>query len=68
MIREIANVQMIKLGFEKERLENRRVGIPFYDLQKLLKKAQDDETMHNKIITWIRSEFNTVKDYKKHLS
>ena len=68
LIREVTNVQLLKLGFEKERLEYTRIGLPFYDLQELSKTVQDDEKMYKKIITWITSEFKAVDELITDLS
>lgn len=38
LIREVANVQLLKLGLEKERLEYTRIGFPRYDLNELYNK------------------------------
>ena len=66
-IREVANVQMLKLGFEKEKLEFGQIGIPFYDLKELLKNTQKKEYVYEKIIDWILFDSGAVdeliKDY-----
>jgi anaerobic ribonucleoside-triphosphate reductase len=67
LIREVVNVQLLKLGFEKERLRYTRIGLPFSDLQELFKAVNDDQLVYDKIIAWITSEFKAVdeliKDY-----
>lgn len=68
LIREVTNVQMLKLGFEKERLEYTRIGLPYYDLQKLSKDVQDEEQIHKKIIAWITSESEAVGELIRELS
>jgi anaerobic ribonucleoside-triphosphate reductase len=35
MIREIVNVTLLKYGYEKERLQYTRIGLPFYDISLL---------------------------------
>jgi hypothetical protein len=60
LIREVVNVQLLKLGFEKDRLQYTRIGLPFYDLKKLSKTVKDEEKRHTKIIEWITCEFKAV--------
>ena len=36
LIREVVNVHLLKNGFEKERLQYTRIGLPFYDLKRIL--------------------------------
>ncbi|MHA1931429.1 MAG: hypothetical protein ACW96X_02755 [Promethearchaeota archaeon] len=69
LIREVVNVHLLKLGFEKARLQYTRIGIPFYDLQRLFnnKKNMGFRSVVVKIIKWIISEFkavgNLIKSY-----
>ena len=65
LIREVVNVQLLKLGFEKDRLQYTRIGLPFYDLKELSKTVKDEEKRHTKIIEWITSEFKAVDDLIK---
>ena len=65
LIREVVNVHLLKLGFEKERLQYTRIGLPFYDLQELSKTVSDDQLVYDKIIAWITSEFKAVDDLIK---
>lgn len=65
LIREVVNVQLLKLGFEKDRLQYTRIGLPFYDLKELSNTVNDEEKRHTKIIEWITSEFKAVDDLIK---
>ena len=65
LIREVTHVQLLKLGFEKERLQYTRIGFPYYDLKLLLKTAHDDEQRNGKIVKWIMPEFNAVYELIK---
>ena len=62
IIREVANVQLLKLGFEKEKLEFGQIGISFYDLKELLKNSQSKEYVYEKIIEWILFESGAVDE------
>jgi hypothetical protein len=64
----VTNVQLLKLGFEKERLQYTRIGLPFHDLQELSSTVQDEEQMHKKIIAWITSESKAVGELIRELS
>jgi anaerobic ribonucleoside-triphosphate reductase len=60
LIREVVNVQLLRLGFERERLQYTRIGLPFYDLKRLSETIEDDEERFAKILNWITSEFKAV--------
>ncbi|MBY8992709.1 MAG: hypothetical protein KGD58_18340 [Candidatus Lokiarchaeota archaeon] len=61
-IREVASVQMLKMGLEKEKLEFGQIGIPFYDLKKLLKDTQNKEYVYEKIVDWILFDSGAVDE------
>ena len=60
LIREVCNVHLLKAGFEKERLEYTRIGLPFHDLKCLFTTLINSEEREGKIILWIESEFKAV--------
>ncbi|MFX1417367.1 MAG: hypothetical protein ACFE9N_00455 [Promethearchaeota archaeon] len=60
LIREVVNVHLLKNGFEKERLQYTRIGLPFYDLKELFTNTENDEGVISKIINWIIEEFYEV--------
>lgn len=61
LIREIANVQLLKLKLEKERLEYTRIGFPRYDLNKLYVNDKCSwEIKHKMILRHIDKEFDDV--------
>ncbi|MFX1375165.1 MAG: hypothetical protein ACFFA0_05080 [Promethearchaeota archaeon] len=62
LIREVVNVHLLKLGFEKERLQYTRIGLPFYDLQQLFKNLRSKSQIYSKILKWVVSEYNAVED------
>jgi hypothetical protein len=70
LIREVVNVHLLKNGFEKERLQYTRIGLPFYDLKKVLNNTEDGKEVISDIMTWIITEYHAVnqliqeKDYE----
>lgn len=58
LIREIVNVELLKLGFEKERLQNTRIGFPYYDLVQL--------TSNNNSLLYLKS-LNIKENIFKHI-
>ncbi|MFW9998912.1 MAG: hypothetical protein ACFE9Q_11390 [Candidatus Hodarchaeota archaeon] len=60
LIREVVNVHLLKNGFEKERLQYTRIGLPFYDLKKIFTTPEQDEDAISKIINWIIEEYYAV--------
>ena len=70
LIREVVNVQLLKLGFEKARLQYTRIGLPFHDLKILLEAEKTTKFRYIavKIIKWIISEFKAVGDLIKSYS
>ncbi len=70
LIREAVNVHLLKLGFEKARLQYTRIGFPFYDLQRLFSRTKKIGCwgIVIKIVKWIISEFKAVGDLIKSYS
>ncbi len=63
LIREVVNVQLLKNGFEKERLQYTRIGLPFYDLKKIfigIDNPEDCEEVVSKILNWVIEEYYAV--------
>ncbi|MFW9973073.1 MAG: hypothetical protein ACFFDF_23020 [Candidatus Odinarchaeota archaeon] len=60
LIREVVNVHLLKNGFEKERLQYTRIGLPFHDLKELLNNNTDSEDIVSDILNWVISEFHVV--------
>lgn len=60
LIREITSVQLLKNGFEKERLQNTRIGLPYYDLKKIFNGKEDCEDVVSKILNWVIEEYHAV--------
>ena len=65
LIREVVNVHLLKLGFEKERLQYTRIGLPFHDLQELFGDVQDKKKIYRKILKWVVSEYRAVDELIK---
>ena len=61
LIREITNVMLLQFGYEKQRLENTRIGFPRYELKKLLEKEESKVFIHFSIVNHIEKEFEAVK-------
>jgi len=66
LIREIVNVELLKLGFEKERLQNTRIGFPYYDLVQLTNETNSllflkTLNLKENIFKHILKEYNDVK-------
>ena len=68
LIREVVNVHLLKLGFEKERLQYTRIGLPFHDLQELFEDVQDKKKIYRKILKWVVSEYKAVDELIKDRS
>ena len=62
LIREVANVHLLKNKFEKERLQYTRIGLPFYDLKMLFEGISEEETLKEQIYDWIITEYQAVKE------
>ena len=50
LIREVVNVQLLRNGFEKERLQYTRIGLPFYDLKEIFTNPDKSEDVVSKIL------------------
>ena len=65
MIRELVNAKLIEYGLEEYRQKHTRLGIPVYDIKKLINKGSRENAnlMHNpeSIHKWIADE--TMKQY-----
>jgi len=64
LIREIVNVELLKLGLEKERLQYTRIGFPYYDLINKISKLNFKNIIlnnQNKILSGVIKEFYEVK-------
>jgi len=70
LIREVVNVHLLKMGFEKARLQYTRIGLPFHDLLTLLntEKKTGPKLVTVKIVKRITSEFKAVADLIKSYS
>jgi len=66
LIREIVNVHLLKMGLEKCRLQYTRIGMPYYDLEKLFEKKGDGRKILIKILRWVILEFRAVKKLIKN--
>jgi hypothetical protein len=61
LIREVVNVHLLKNGFEKERLQYTRIGLPVYDLKEILDNNDEgNEEVISKIMNWIVWEYHAV--------
>jgi len=60
LIREVVNAHLLKNGFEKERLQYTRIGLPFYDLKQIFTKPDDSENVVSKIMNWVIKEYYAV--------
>ena len=59
----MVNVQLLKNGFEKERLQYTRIGLPFYDLKKIftgIDNPENCEEVVSKILNWVIEEYYAV--------
>ena len=65
MIREICNSVMLKHGFEIQRLENTRIGFPYFELKNLLENEPEDEDGDEEILEHVLTEFYNVKNLIK---
>jgi len=60
LIREVVNVHLLKNGFEKERMQYTRIGLPFYDLKEIFTDPDRSETAISDIINWVIEEYYAV--------
>jgi len=62
MIREVVNSTMLKYGYEKQRLQYTRIGLPYYDLQMLYNRQKHNNgSVDVEIIKHMKKEFMNVK-------
>lgn len=60
LIREVVNVHLLKNGFEKERLQYTRIGVPVYDLYQIFNKQTESKELVSEIMNWIITEYHNV--------
>jgi len=60
LIREIVNVHLLQNGFEQERLQYTRVGLPVYDLNRIFNKQNESKEIVSEIMNWIITEYHGV--------
>ncbi len=60
MLREVVNVHLLKNGFEQERLQYTRIGLPFNDLKNLFEDSPKSEMIISKIVNWVISKYHAV--------
>jgi ribonucleoside-triphosphate reductase len=61
LIREVVNVQLLKNGYEQERLQYTRIGLPFYDLKDIFTNPEKNEDAISKILNWVIEEYHAVE-------
>lgn len=63
LIREIVNVQLLHLGFEKSRLLYTRIGFPYYDLDCILRDTTlTREQKREVVFSHVLIEYEAVKE------
>ncbi|MFX0040775.1 MAG: hypothetical protein ACFFCY_01365 [Promethearchaeota archaeon] len=60
LIREVVNVYLLKNGFEKERLQYTRIGLPVYDLDLIFNEKIASKDVISEIMNWVITEFHEV--------
>ncbi len=63
LIREVVNVHLLKNGFERERLQYTRIGLPYFDLNEIFtntENLQNCEDVVSKILNWVIEEYYAV--------
>jgi anaerobic ribonucleoside-triphosphate reductase len=60
LIREIVNVHLLQNGFEQERLQYTRVGLPVYDLNHIFAEQIESKEVVSEIMNWIITEYHEV--------
>jgi anaerobic ribonucleoside-triphosphate reductase len=67
LIREVVNVHLLKNGFETERLQYTRIGLPVYDLNKIFLEKFESKEVVSDIMNRVITEYHEVdKLIKKH--
>ncbi|HEC40069.1 hypothetical protein LCGC14_1667980 [marine sediment metagenome] len=62
LIREVANVQLLKMGLERIRLQYTRLGMPKYDIKGLKEKYHDINEILREIGEWTLWEYDAVDE------
>ncbi|MFX0006753.1 MAG: hypothetical protein ACFFA7_01375 [Promethearchaeota archaeon] len=60
LIREIVNVHLLQNGFEQERLQYTRVGLPVYDLNRIFNEQNESKEVVSEIMNWIITEYHDL--------
>jgi anaerobic ribonucleoside-triphosphate reductase len=60
LIREVVNVHLLKNGFEKERLQFTRIGLPVYDLNKIFTERTESKQVVSDVMNSVISEYHEV--------
>ncbi|MFW9827019.1 MAG: hypothetical protein ACFFEY_05295 [Candidatus Thorarchaeota archaeon] len=60
LIREVVNVYLLKNGFEMERLQYTRIGLPVYDLNKIFLEKLESKEVVSEILNWVIKEYHEV--------
>lgn len=59
MIREFVAISMLELGFEKERYMYTRLGLPYFEVKKII----DDKSFEQITINQVKKEYNEISKY-----
>ncbi|KKK49321.1 hypothetical protein LCGC14_3136250 [marine sediment metagenome] len=62
LIREVVNVQLLKMGLERIRLQYTRLGMPKYDIKRLKEEYHDINEILRRIGEWTLWEYEAVDD------
>ena len=62
LIREVVNVQLLKMGLERIRLQYTWLGMPKFDIKILKEKFHDTNEILKKIGEWTLWEYDAVDD------
>lgn len=65
LIREVVNVHLLQNGFEKERLQYTRIGLPVYDLNKIFNEMIESKEIVSEIMNWIITEYHGINKFIK---
>ena len=60
LIRELVNVHLLQNGFETERLQYTRIGLPVYDLNKIFFEKTESKEVVSEIMNWVIAEYHEV--------
>ncbi len=60
LVREVVNVHLLKNGFEKERLQYTRIGLPVYDLNNIFLEKLESKEVVSEVLNWVITEFREV--------